>query len=240
MVFNTPLHLSRGFLGAAGIHTSLQHRERLPDAGRIIVISNHRSLFDAPLLMAAMNRSVRFACHYYMSRVPVLREMVSAMGAFPLDAPHARQKSFFQKSVGLLESRQIVGIFPEGAKPMIQLTQRNQVGPFNRGFAHLALRAHVDDLAILPIAIASIEEETHNLLPLKLFRLVDPSEPLFDGGGWHYATVYRRVHLVIGQPIWIDEAQRREYRGRQGGTLAKELTHSCWNQINELLGQGCY
>ena len=222
------------------MHTSLQNRERLPDAKRIIVISNHRSLYDAPLLMTAINRSVRFACHYYMSRVPVMREMVTAMGAFPLDAPHARQKSFFRKSVRLLESRQVVGIFPEGAKPMVQLTPRNHVSTFNRGFAHLALRAQVDDLAILPVAIASIEEETHNLLPLRLFHLVDPSEPLFKRGGWHYATVYRRVHLVIGHPILINEAQRRQYRGRQGSSLVKEITHSCHNQITQLLRQGSY
>ena len=91
MILDTPLHLSRGLLGAFGTKVTLQYQERIPDANRIILISNHRSIFDAPLLMAAMNRTVRFACHYYMSRVPLLREMVTTMGAFPLDAPRQRQ-----------------------------------------------------------------------------------------------------------------------------------------------------
>ncbi len=239
MILETPLHLSRGLLGVFGPKVTLQYRERIPHTNRILLVSNHRSMLDAPLLMAAMNRPIRFACHYYMSRVPLLREMVTTMGAFPLDAQQRRKKSFFQRSVKLLQSQQVVGVFPEGAQPMIQLKPPNQPGEFHRGFAHLALRAPVADLAILPVAIASIEEETHNLAPLKLFSLADPSEPLFDSWDWHHAILYRRVHLLFGHPIWIDEAQRQLYRGRQGGLLARELTQSCWNQIVELLHQGC-
>jgi len=239
MLFDSPLHLSRGLLGALGTKASLHYTERIPATDRLLVVSNHRSFLDAPLLMAAINRPVRFACHYYMSQVPLLRELVLAMGAFPLDAPHQRQKHFFQQSVDLLQSRQAVGIFPEGAQPMVQVNLPNQLSPFHRGFAHLALRAPVGQLAILPVAIASTDEERHDLAPLKLFSLFDPSEPLFDRGGWHSAIVYRRVHLLFGSPFWIDEAQRQQYCGRQGGSLAKELTQSCHDQIAGLLRQGC-
>jgi 1-acyl-sn-glycerol-3-phosphate acyltransferase len=240
MFFDTPLHLSRGLLSAFGTKASLQYSERIPATNRILVVSNHRSFLDAPLLMAAINRPVRFACHHYMSQVPLLREMVSAMGAFPLDAPHQRQKHFFQQSVELLESRQAVGIFPEGAQPMVRVNPPDQLSPFHRGFAHLALRVPVQDLAILPVAIASTEEERHDLAPLKLLSLFDPSEPLFDCWEWHSAIVYRRVHLLFGRPLWIDEAQRQQYRGRQGGSMAKELAQSCSDQIAALLRQGCY
>jgi hypothetical protein len=102
------------------------------------------------------------------------------------------------------------------------------------------LRAPVQDLAILPVAISSTEEERHDLVPLKLLSLFDPSEPLFDCWEWHSAIVYRRVHLLFGCPLWIDEAQRQQYRGRQGGLMAKDLTQSCSDQIAELLRQGCY
>jgi 1-acyl-sn-glycerol-3-phosphate acyltransferase len=236
---DVPLHLSRLLLGAAGTDVGYHYRERIPNAGRIILISNHRSLYDAPLLMAALNRSVRFACHYYMSRVPLLREMVSTMGAFPLDAPRQRHRHFFRKSVDLLRAKQVVGIFPEGAEPMVRWRPPHQLSPFHRGFAHLALRASVGDLAILPVAIASMKEETRNLAPLQLFRLADPSEPLFDSAGWHYAVVYRHVRILFGNPIWIDERQRQRYRGRDGGLLAKEITQACRSQILQLLRQGC-
>jgi 1-acyl-sn-glycerol-3-phosphate acyltransferase len=237
MFFDTPLHLSRGLLSAFGTKASIHYSERIPATNNILVVSNHRSFLDAPLLMSAMNRPVRFACHHYMSQVPLLREMVSVMGAFPLDAPHQRQKLFFQQSVDLLQSRQAVGIFPEGAQPMVRVNSPHELSRFHRGFAHLALRAPVQDLVILPVAIVSTEEERHNLAPLKLFSLFDPSEPLFDCWGWHPAIVYRRVHLLFGRPLCIDEAQRQQYRGRQGGSLAKELTQSCYNQIAGLMRQ---
>lgn len=235
---DTPLRLSRRLLGAVGTKVSLQHAERIPANKRILVVSNHRSVLDAPLLMTTMNRPVRFACHYYMSRVPVMREVVSAMGAFPLDTPSQRQKHFFQNSIRFLQSRQVVGVFPEGAQPMVRINPSNQLNPFHRGFAHLALRAPVPDLTILPVAIISAEENTHQLAPLSLFRLFDPSEPLFNCGGWHSAVVYRRVHLHFGNPIQIHTNLRQQYRGRGGMPLAKEITQTCWDQIAGMLHQG--
>ena len=99
MFFDTPLYLSRGLLSGFGTKVSIHHWERVPATNRILVVSNHRSFLDAPLLMAAMNRSMRFACHHYMSQVPLLREMVTLMGAFALDAPRQGHKRFFQRSV---------------------------------------------------------------------------------------------------------------------------------------------
>ncbi len=141
-------------LNAFGTKASIHYSERVPATNRVLVVSNHRSFLDAPLVMAAINRSVRFACHHYMSLVPLLREMVSVMGAFPLDAPRQRQKRFFQQSVDLLQSGQGVGIFPEGAQPMVQVKPPHQLSPFHRGFAHLALRVPVPELVIWPVAIA--------------------------------------------------------------------------------------
>ena len=240
MFFDPPLHLSYNLLDLFGTKISIHYPERIPPTKKLLIISNHRSFLDAPLLMTAMNRSVRFACHHYMSQVPLLREMISVMGAFPLDAPNQRQKKFFQKSTHLLQSSQTVGIFPEGAQPMVQIKSPNQLSTFHRGFAHLALRVPVQELAILPVAIASTQEKRHSVAPLKLFSLFDPSEPLFDCWGWHPAIVYQHVNILFGRPIWITETQRKQYRGRSASTQVKELTQSCSGQINQLLHQGCY
>ena len=105
---------------------------------------------------------------------------------------------------------------------------------------HLALRAPVEEMAILPIALLSIEEKRYDVAPLKLLSIFDPSEPLFDCWQWHPVIIYHRVHILFGEPIWIKESQRQQYRSKQGGSLVKELTHSCSNQITALLKQGCY
>jgi 1-acyl-sn-glycerol-3-phosphate acyltransferase len=240
MFFNTPLHLSHGLLTALKTQVRVYHRERLPAAGAVLVISNHRSLLDVPLLMAAVNRPIRFACHHYMSQVPALKEVVSAMGGFPLDAPGQRKRNFFTQAVHLLQTHQTVGIFPEGAQPMVQATQPQELNRFHRGFAHLALRAPTPQLTIVPVAIAATEETQHPIAPLKLFSWFDPSEPLFNQPGWHPAVIYHRVNLLIGHPISITDTQREHYRGKRASSLVKQISQSCHNEIASLLRRGVH
>ncbi|MEB3266758.1 MAG: lysophospholipid acyltransferase family protein [Cyanobacteriota bacterium] len=230
-----PLHLSRSLLDATGVSASLHNPERIPTQNRLLIVSNHRSLLDAPLLMRAIAQPVRFVCHYYMSQVPLLQQAIALMGAFPLEASPQKQSTFFRQSARLLVSNQVVGVFPEGADPMVNVNDPDQLSPFHRGFAHLALRAPVDDLAILPVAIASREEKQGRLAPLEWFRRFDPSEALFQGGGWHAAILYRRVDVLFGHPLLIDEDLRSRYRGSGGATVSREITQHCWNQIAGLL-----
>ena len=150
------------------------------------------------------------------------------------------KKNFFHQATSLLKARQVVGIFPEGAEPMVQVKKPNDLSKFQRGFAHLALRAPVRNLAILPVAIASMEETRHSVAPLKLFSWFDSSEPLFDSPDWHPAVVYRQVSLLFGRPLWITDTLRKDYQGKRGVTLVKELKDYCYNEIDGLLHEGCY
>jgi len=188
--------------------------------------------------MVALNRSIRFACHRYMSQVPVMREFVEQLGCLSLEAPERRQRSFFQQAAQLLQARQIVGIFPEGTPSMVQVTAPQKMREFQRGFVHLALRANAPDLAILPIAIAASQEFNRPIAPLKLLSLFDPSEPLFNQNGWHPMVVYQRVNILIGSPHWVSEAERQAYQGKGAKSLVDELTHSCQMEIENLLRQG--
>lgn len=235
MPLKTPLVLSRLFLAAADTTWYVRHRDRLPADTPLILVSNHRSVMDAFLLMLATDRVVRFACHHYMSQVPVLNQLVLQMGCFPLESRDQRRQSFFHQATELLQNRQAVGIFPEGAPPMVQVTPQNEVGAFERGFAHLAFRAPVSDLAVVPIAIAPVAETCQPIVPLKLLQLFDPSEPLFDQQGWHPLVLYQQVNVLIGKPWWITPDQRQQYQGKQARNLAQQLTDHCQKEIYSLL-----
>lgn len=216
----------------------VHHQNRIPSEGPVLVASNHRSFMDAPILMAAINRPIRFACHRYMGQVPVLREIVAQLGCFPLEVPKQRQKGFFQKAVPLLQAREMVGIFPEGTSPMVNATNPREVGAFHRGFAHLAFKAPIADLAVLPVAIAAIDEATYSPMPTKVLSLFDPSEPLFHQDGWHPVVIYRRVNVYIGRPYWITPRRRESYRGKKGKTIVSDLVDSFQAEIAELLRRG--
>lgn len=254
MVPQTPLVLSHMLLSSLGTQVSLNYAERIPQAGGLIVVSNHRSFMDAPLLMTVLSQPIRFACHHYMGQVPVLREFVTALGCVPLDSASQKQH-FLRQASQLLQARQTVGIFPEGAQPMVQQTEPNQVGEFQRGFAHLALRTEkfeqsslgpvastrspLQNVAILPVAIAAREESVCPAIPLPLLGLFDPSEPLFRQLGWHPLVLYHQVRVLVGRPYWVTPSQRQLYRGKQGKTVVNELTQYCQTEIAHLLDQGC-
>lgn len=241
MSLNSPLDFSRQFLAAFSTQMFRYYEDRIPQDASLLVVSNHRSFMDALVLMAALSNPIRFACHHYMGQVPIMREIVTGqLGCFPLEETQNRQQNFFIQSQKLLQSKQMVGVFPEGTEPMVKFTQPNQLGEFQRGFAHLALKADVQDLAILPIAIASLEEVNTNGFPLRLLSLFDPSEPLFNQSGWHPLVIYRRVVVLIGRPYWITTQHQKKYHGKQAKTVVAELTEHCHTEIANLLHQGCY
>ncbi len=240
MSVDTSLPISQLLLSALGTRSYTFYPDRIPRDSALIVVSNHRSFMDAPLLMSALQRPIRFACHHYMGQVPILREVVTRLGCFPLGQPDQVQQSFFYQASRLLRSRQVVGVFPEGAQPMVTLTEPSDLQEFHRGFAHLALRVPVAGLAVLPVAIASHEEHVNSGIPLKLLNLVDPSEPLFDQSGCHPMVIYRRVNMLIGRPQWICPSHQKDYQGKQAKSLVVDLTQRCHDEINQLLREGYY
>jgi len=131
MSVNSPLDISGLFLGTISTKMFRYYEDRIPQDASVLVVSNHRSFMDAPVLMEALSSPIRFASHHYMGQVPIMREIVTELlGCFPLESSENRQHSFFQQSQRLLQSKQMVGVFPEGTKPMVKFTPPNQVGNF--------------------------------------------------------------------------------------------------------------
>lgn len=235
-----PLDMSNGLLALSQVRVAVHGRDRLPPRQPLVVVSNHRSIMDAPLLMSAVDRPVRFACHHYMSQVPGLRNVINALGCLPLDAPDKGQTAFFRRAMKALGEGEAVGIFPEGAAPMVHRTTPTNLNSFHRGFAHLALRAPVEELAIVPVAIAARREISNSVIPLRWLSVFDASEPLFQQPGWHPAVFYQEVNLLIGRPVRVDPRLRSRYRSKGSSDIATELTQCCQDEIAQLLKQGCY
>jgi 1-acyl-sn-glycerol-3-phosphate acyltransferase len=240
MLSFTPHLIARSLTSAVNLQLTRSYVNRIPQDIPTIVVSNHRSFLDAPILIRTIPNTLRIACHHYMGQTPLVKEIVDSLGCFPLAEAKQRQQQFFQQSSQLLTSRQWVGLFPEGTRPMIEPTAPDQIGEFHRGFAHLAWKVPVDNLAVLPIAIASLSETTYPTIPIRWLQQFDQDEPFFERQGLHPMLIYHRVNVLIGRPYLINQAQKREYKGRQAKILATDLTNYCQNQITELLKEGIY
>ncbi len=233
-----PLFVSRQFLTTLGTQISVSRQDRIPHDSAVLVVSNHRSFMDAALLMAALKLPIHFACHHYMGRVPIMGEIVDRLGFLPLDEPKQRYNTFFDRASLVLQNRQALGIFPEGTMPMVHETSPNSIGEFQRGFAHLALRAPVENLIILPVGIAARQELNTSLFPVRWLQLFDPSEPLFDRPDWHPLVLYHQVQVSIGEPIVITAAEKQGYHGRRAINWVRELTDRCQREIISLVAKG--
>ena len=240
MLSFTPRFLSQSLISAVNLKLTQSYGDRIPHDLPTIVISNHRSFLDAPILINTIPNPLRIACHHYMGETPGVREFVKSLGCFPLSAAANRQRDFFTQADRLLTSRQWVGLFPEGTKPMIEPTEPHQINQFHRGFAHLAWKSSVPNLAVLPVAIASRSETNYPSIPIRWLQNFDRDEPFFARQGLHPMLVYHRVHVSIGRPYLISATQKQAYKGRQAKILATELTTYCQDRITELLQEGCY
>jgi 1-acyl-sn-glycerol-3-phosphate acyltransferase len=227
----TPLDLSQRVLQLMGTKLRVSGRQQVPVDTPVMVVSNHRSPLDAPILMTGLDRDIAFATHPYMGNVPGLRQLVEHFGAFPLESP----RQFFRQGYRRLRRSETIGIFPEGAKPMVQLQPPRVVHSFHRGFAHLALRVPVEPIAILPVALVSDDAGFESPLPLNWLSWFDPTEPLFQTKRGHPVVMYQEIEVRIGQPIWVTYRDRNHYQGRSGTQAAQQLTHDCWQAVHDLL-----
>jgi 1-acyl-sn-glycerol-3-phosphate acyltransferase len=231
----TPLFVSRQFMATFGTQLAVTGPGQLPKNSAVLIVSNHRSFMDAALLMTALNLPIHFACHRYMGQVPVMKDVVDRLGFLPLDEPQQSYKTFFDRASLLLQNQAAIGIFPEGTMPMVQDTDPRSIGKFQRGFAHLALRAPVENLVVLPVAIAAHRELKASLFPVRWLQMLDPLEPLFDRPDWHPMVLYQQVQVAIGQPINVSMQEKQDYHGRQALQWVRELTEQCQQEIRSLL-----
>ncbi|WP_036481763.1 1-acyl-sn-glycerol-3-phosphate acyltransferase [Myxosarcina sp. GI1] len=238
MYFDLSHLTARSILSAINIQLSIEGTARIPQDVPVIVVSNHRSFLDAPILIASLPYPLRIACHHYMGEAPGIRQVaVDLLGCFPLAESGRKKKQFFDRASELLAVRQWVGLFPEGTKPMVEPTKPNQLGKFERGFAHLAWRVPVSNLAVLPIAIAALDETIYPTIPIRWLKRFDREEPFFDRSGSHPMIIYHRVRVAIGHPYWIGNEKKEQYQGKQAKKLALDLTNHCHTQISELLNK---
>ncbi len=124
-------------------------RDRVPRTGGLLVVSNHISFADPPLLAVGVPRPVDFMTMVEIFRKPVLGAIARAAGSFPVDRSRA-DAGAAREAVRRLRAGRSVAIFPEAG---IRLTEKSVLGGdpiFKPGAGLIALMGGVP---ILPVVI---------------------------------------------------------------------------------------
>ena len=131
-------------------------RENIPEKGSFIMVSNHGSLLDPPLLGHALGRNISFMAKSELFRIPLLGFIIKACGAYPVRRGIA-DKNTIKIACQKLSNNNSIGIFIDGTR------QKN--GRVNKPKQGAALLSFKNQKLLLPVAIIN----SHRLVRFRIF-----------------------------------------------------------------------
>ena len=147
-------------------------RENIPKKGSFILVSNHGSLLDPPLLGHAVGRNISFMAKAELFSIPLLGFIIKACGAYPVKRGIA-DKTTIKIACEKLLNNNSIGIFIDGT--------RQKDGRVNKPKQGAALLAFKNQKLLLPVAIIN----SNKLVRFKFFI------PFFT-----------KIVIKVGQPIY--------------------------------------
>jgi 1-acyl-sn-glycerol-3-phosphate acyltransferase len=128
----------------AGWSLRVSGRHNVPKTGPVLLVSNHESHFDPPLVGIGSPRPLRYLARSTLFKFKPFAWVIRTLGAVPIDREVGTDG--LKAVLGLLEQGLPVLMFPEGTR-----TENGQMQPFKPGISLLAKRAKC---TIVPVGIA--------------------------------------------------------------------------------------
>lgn len=123
--------------------------ENLPLNKPVVVVSNHVSVWDPIVIGTALPRPVNFMAKEELFQYPLFRSILSKLHAFPVKRGQP-DRAAIRRSLEILHSGGILGIFPEGSR-----SKTGELLKPHSGVAMIALKAQA---AVVPIACIGTEK----------------------------------------------------------------------------------
>jgi 1-acyl-sn-glycerol-3-phosphate acyltransferase len=153
---------SRAIVERAHIDLHVVGREHAAPSESFVLMSNHQSLYDVPVVYQALDRRIRMVAKKELFRVPLWGRAMQRAGFIALDrANRDRSRETLLASADVLHAGTSIWIAPEGTR-----SKTGELGEFRKGGFHLALQS---GCRILPISITG----TRAVLPAKSAHVTD-------------------------------------------------------------------
>jgi len=141
-------HLFKWSIVSPTLHFYLQGRiygaEHVPRQGPLVVVSNHASDFDPPILSCCVGRPVAYMAKEELFQIPILKQAIQWYGAYPVSRG-AADRSAIRSALKYLEAGWATGVFLEGTR-----TPDGRITDPKRGAALLAAKAKAP---LLPVSL---------------------------------------------------------------------------------------
>ena len=138
---------SQMILKFLGVKLRVYGCENVVNRGSKIVISNHESALDIPILMAALPLPIRFMAKKELFRIPLFGWTINLARHIPVDRQNPRKSysGINRISKELIRKGYSIAISPEGTR-----SYDGKIAPFKKGAFRLA---EIHNLPILPVLI---------------------------------------------------------------------------------------
>lgn len=164
---------SRMLLAVCFVRLEVEGAEKLDPDTSYVVVANHSSYMDIPVLYVAIDLQLRFFAKKGLFSIPLMGWHLSRAGHLPVVRGDARAslRSLSEAAKLIRERRISVLLFPEGG--------RTEAGirPFKEGAAHLAIKAGVP---IVPVGLVNVRSALpmHSLLLRPAIVKVNVGDPI--------------------------------------------------------------
>ncbi len=126
----------RAFLRLGGFRVRVEGTEHLPPGGAVLV-ANHQSLVDIPLLLSAFHRPVKFLAKRELREIPLFGRAMEAAGNIFVDREDPRDAVQMLRDAGArVRGGDLLVVFPEGTR-----SEDGTIGEFKPGAFYLAQRS---------------------------------------------------------------------------------------------------
>lgn len=147
-------------LRLAGTRIEVSGRERLGDHRNTVIVANHVSHLDAPVLLQALGVDFKAVAKKEVFHFPVFNSVLRLAGFIEVDRGDRSQSTrAIARAVAALKGGDCFLIFPEGTR-----SRTGELGPFKKGGFVVAMDA---GSRVVPVALAG----TRELMPRGGFRI---------------------------------------------------------------------
>ncbi len=133
------------FLGNTIYRLRVMGRPNLPERGGALLVANHTSFIDALIIIASVDRPIRFLMAKEIYRLPTVGALARITGAIPVSSMSGPKElaTSLKEATNAISKGELVCIFAEG-----QISRTGQMLPFRKGFEHIMKRV---DAPIIPV-----------------------------------------------------------------------------------------
>ncbi len=168
----------------------------IPERGAAVIVCNHVSYADAPVLAGAVRRPIRFVMYKPIYDIPVLNFIFRTGRAIPIlgerEDPAVLEAAFEAIREGLAAG-DLLCIFPEG-----KLTPDGELGPFRKGIERILAESAVP---VVPMALRGLWGSIYSRQGAGAFRKLP-------------RQIGRRIDLVAAAPVQPQKATADGLRAR--------------------------